>query len=95
MGKPLAWAGYLPWSLHPVVWGFAASFAAMFIVSALTKPTATMDALVEKCMTVTPEENIGTPISKVKHYAYGMMAVAIIFYVAALWFAQGVGKVSL
>lgn len=91
MGQGLAWSGYLPFSLHPVVWGFVASFAAMFIVSAHTSVTPTMKALVDKCMTVTAEENVGTPIAKVKQYAYGMLAAAVLFYSAALWFAAQLG----
>lgn len=94
MGKPLAWSGYLPWQLHPVVWGFIASFAAMFIVSTLTKPTHQMIMLVDKCMTVTKEENSLTPISKVRRYAFGMLACALVFYSIALWFASVIGKTS-
>lgn len=95
MDKPLAWSGYLPWELHPVVWGVVASFAAMFIVSASTKPTETMKKLVDQCMTVDPKENSETPVRKVKQYAYSMLAAAIVFYGVALWFAKEVGKVSL
>ncbi len=88
MGKGLAWSGYLPWNLHPVVWGFFASFAAMFIVSSMTKPTPGMQAIVDKCMTIPKDENATTPIGRVKVYAFGMITVAIVFYATAMWFAS-------
>lgn len=94
MGKGLAWSGYLPWGLHPVVWGFVASFLAMFLVSSRTKTTQEMRYLVDKCMTITKEENIGTPIVTVKRYAFGMIACAVVFYAVAMWFAAEIGKVA-
>lgn len=39
LGQKFAWAGYLPFSIHPVLWSLAASIIALLIVSAITKPT--------------------------------------------------------
>lgn len=90
MGQPLAWSGYLPLGIHPVIWGVVASFGALFIVSFKTKPTAKQVEVFERCQVITPEEDASTPKSMLVKYTIATGIVGVLLFAGVIWFSTKV-----
>lgn len=87
--KPLAWSGYLPWGIHPVLWGVAASFLTMYCVSLATKTTPAQDAVFAKCATIVESDHVMT-LDTVKKYTWFSMGIGAALFAWVCWFASKV-----
>ena len=52
MGMAWGTVSYLPYGIHPVIWSTAAAYIALFVVTALTKPTKQEIAAFDHAMAV-------------------------------------------
>ncbi len=88
-GKPLAWSGYLPLGIHPVLWAVAASFLVMYFVSLSTRTNEKQDAVFEKCHTIVEGEHVMS-LDTLKRFTWVAMAIGCLLFAWVLWFATKV-----
>lgn len=88
LGKAWGWAGYLPYSIHPVIWSTIVSAIVVVVVSLLTKPDDVQLANFEVAAT-SLEQDMGTDtVSSVVKGAYGLLMFGIVTLITLLWFAS-------
>ena len=90
MDQKLAWSGYLPLGIHPVIWSVVGAFIVLFAVSAMTRPTESQLAIFKQCNTVNPHIELSTSKKSLLSFTYATGAVGVAVLVFALWFGSHV-----
>ncbi len=90
MGKPFAWAGWLPLGLHPTIWATAASFLTAYFVSRKTVNNAKALAIFDTCNHVSEEEKLSNSQTSLKPYLIALAIYAVAQTGALIWFASKV-----
>ena len=88
LDKPLAWAEYLPFGIHPVIWSLIAALIVLVLVSWMTQGSIT-DAqknVYTVCQTVEQGEKLTSKASLVR-YTVATAVVGLLFLAAACWLA--------
>ena len=88
LGKPLAWAGYLPWGIHPVIWSLFVAMIVVVVVSLMTQDTITEEQL--KVYTVCQtREDVSKMTSKESliRYTIATGVVGVLLFIAVCWFS--------
>lgn len=87
MGQAFGYTGYLPFSIHPVVWSTLISTAVLLLVSKLTKPDAQQIACFETAMSTQEDRSNYCSDASMIRWAWGLMGFGVIFFAIILAFA--------
>ena len=85
----MAWGtvSYLPYGIHPVIWSTAASYIALFLVTAMTKPTANEIAAFDSAMAVQEPIDPNLSDSHMIKIASGLLVFGAVFFAFVLYLA--------
>lgn len=88
LGKAFGYAGYLPFSIHPVLWGAAAAFLAIPVVTAISKPSEAEigsfnTALGDGALL---EESESSDESMIR-WSYGLIVAGLVLFAGIVWFS--------
>lgn len=83
----MAWGtvSYLPHGIHPVIWSTAAAYIALFVVTALTKPTKQEIAAFDHAMAVQEPIDPNLSDSHMIKIAVGLLVFGAIFFAFVLY----------
>lgn len=90
MGQKLAWSGYLPFGIHPVIWSVIGAFIVLYAVSAATRPSESQLAIFHQCNSVNPEIELSTPKKSLVSFTYATATVGVSVLAFAVWFGSKV-----
>lgn len=93
MGKSLAWSGYLPFGIHPVIWSVIAASLVMYFVSVATQPTEQQLEVFAQCNNVNHEIELSTPKQSLVNFTFATFCVGVLVLGVVIWFATKVAIV--
>lgn len=85
MGMAWGTVSYLPYGIHPVIWSTAAAYIALFVVTALTKPTKQEIAAFDHAMAVQEPIDPNLSDSHMIKIAVGLLVFGAIFFAFVLY----------
>lgn len=89
LGKPLAWAGYLPLGIHPVIWSLAAAMIVAVVVSMSTQDSITEEQLkvYTQCATIEDVSKMTTSRESLVRYTVATGVVGLALFAGICWFS--------
>jgi Na+/proline symporter len=87
LNKPLAWAEYLPFGIHPVIWSLIVAMVVLVVVSKMTQNSITEEQsrVYEVCQTLEPKP--ATSSTSLVIYAIVTGLTGVLLLLAVCWFA--------
>lgn len=88
LDKPLAWAGYLPWGIHPVIWSLIGAMIVVVVVSLMTQDTITEEQLhvYTVCQTREDPSKMSSKASLIR-YTIATGVVGVLLFIGICWFS--------
>lgn len=90
MGESFGYAGYLPYSIHPVLWSTALSTIALFVVSAINKPSKAMiknfNETIAKGGKEIDKQDDSSDSTMIK-WSIGFIGIGLVMFGAIVWFS--------
>lgn len=88
LNKPLAWAEYLPFGIHPVIWALIAAQVTVIVVSLMTQESITKEQLEIYTVCQTKERGeLLTPKKSLVRYTFATAIVGILFLLVVCWYS--------
>lgn len=87
LGKVFGYTGYLPYSIHPVIWSTIISILVLLIVSRITKPSTQLVEEFEAAITVDTDKSGSSDATMIK-WGIGVMVYGVIGFLIILSFAM-------